>query len=108
MPDAGSYPLEAYLAAECGIFAERFDAGWTVANFCTALAAHLGCSTVIFVGMDFSCEPDNIYAAQIADEENREALIALQHEGKELYSKRDWLMSAEWMCAFAQKNPHIR
>lgn len=106
MPDTGNYPLEAWLAAECGIFAERFDAGWTVANFCTALAAHLGCTTVILVGMDFSCGPDAIYASQIAGEENRDALLEIE-KGK-LFSKRDWLMSADWTSAFARKEAGIR
>lgn len=106
MPDAGSYPIETWLAAECGIFTERFDAGWTVANFCTSLAAHLGCATLIFVGMDFSCGPEAIYASKIVGEENRDALIELEKD--KLYSKRDWLMAAEWMGDFAKKNPGIR
>ncbi len=106
MPDSGSYPLEAWLAAECGIFTERFDGGWTVSNFCTSLAAHLGCGTVIFVGMDFSCGSDAIYASQIAGEENRDSLVELEKD--KLYSKRDWLMSAEWIGAFAKKNPGIQ
>jgi hypothetical protein len=105
MPDGGSYPLEAWMAAEMGIFAERFDGGWTVSNFCTSVAAHLGCNPIIFVGMDFSCGPDAIYAAQMAGEENRQALIELEKD--KLYSKRDWLMSAEWTVSFAKKYPHI-
>jgi hypothetical protein len=105
MPDAGNYPLEAWLAAECGIFSESFDAGWTVSNFCTSLASHLGCSAVIFVGMDFSCGPQEIYASQILGDEHSEALIALDKDN--LYSKRDWLMSADWMGAFARKNPAV-
>jgi hypothetical protein len=106
MPDSGSYPLEAWIAAELGIFAERFDAGWTVANFCTALAAHLGCSKMILAGMDFSCGPDAIYASKIAGEENRAKLIEIQKD--KLYSKRDWLMSAEWTASFAKKHPGIQ
>jgi hypothetical protein len=106
MPDGGSYPIEAWLAAECGIFAERFDAGWTVSNFCTSIAAHLGCSTVIFVGMDFSCGPKEIYASKISGDENRDSLIELEKD--KLYSKRDWLMSAEWTVTFARKNPEIQ
>ena len=106
MPDSGSYPLETWLAAECGVFAERFDAGWTVANFCTSLAAYLGYSTIIFVGMDFSCGPDAIYASKIPGDENRDGLIEL--EKNKLYSKRDWLMAAEWMSVFAKKNPAIQ
>jgi hypothetical protein len=106
MPDSGSYPLEGWANAECGLFAERFDGGWTVANFCTAIAAHLGCSQVIFVGMDFSCGPSGVYASKMAAEEHQGELIELE-KGK-LYSRKDWLMAAEWTGAFAQKNPHIQ
>jgi hypothetical protein len=102
MPDSGSYPLEAWLAAEIGVFAERFDGGWTVANFCTSLAAHLSCDPIIFIGMDFSCGPNAIYASKIAGDENRNALIELEKD--KLYSKRDWLMSAEWTASFAKKH----
>jgi hypothetical protein len=105
MPDSGSYPLESWILAEAGIFAERFDGGWTVSNFCTSIATYLGCNPVIFLGMDFSCEFDQIYASKIAGNENRERLIEL---GKDkLYSKRDWLMSADWTVSFAKKHPHI-
>ena len=106
MPDSGSYPLETWLAAECGVFAERFDAGWTVGNFCTSLAAHLGCTTLIFVGMDFSCGPGAVYASKIPGDESRDGLIELEKD--KVYSKRDWLMAAEWMGAFAKKNPTIQ
>ncbi len=105
MSDSGNYPLEAWASAEAGIFAERFDGGWTVANFCTSIAAHLGCNPIIFVGMDFSCGPDEMYASKIGGDENRGCLVELE-KGK-LYSKRDWLMSAEWTVSFAKKNPHI-
>ena len=106
MPDGGSYPLERWMAAECGIFSERFDAGWTVSNFCTALAAHLGCSAIIFVGMDFSCGPDATYASSLPDDKNRDEFVELEKD--KLYSKRDWLMSAEWMGTFAQNHPRIQ
>lgn len=106
MPDGGNYPLEGWLSAECGIFAEKFDGGWTVANFCAALTAHLGFSTVIFVGMDFSCGPEQIYAGNIPGEENQSALIELE-KGK-LYSKKDWLMSAEWMGSFTGCYPQTQ
>ena len=106
MADGGSYPIESWLAAECGVFSERFDGGWTVSNFATAVAAHLGCSTIIFVGMDFSCGPNEIYAANIAGDENRKELIEL--EKNKLYSKRDWMMSAEWMGTFARNHPNIQ
>lgn len=105
MADGGNYPLETWMAAESGVFAERFDAGWTVANFSTAIAAHLGCSPIILVGMDFSCGADAIYASQMAGVENQEELIEIKKG--ELYSKRDWMMSAEWTSAFARTHDKI-
>ncbi len=105
MPSTGNHPLESYLAAECGIFSEPFDAGWTVANFCIALAAHLGCTTLILVGMDWSCGPNEVYASGLSGKEHEGKLIALKQEG--LYSRQDWLMSAEWTRVFMDKHPTI-
>lgn len=106
IPDSGSYPLEGWMAAECGVFSEPLDSGWTVSNAACAIAVHLGCDPIICVGMDFSCGPDVIYASEIPGEKNRQELIEL--EKGVLYSKKDWLASAEWMGEFAKKHPEHR
>lgn len=93
--EGGSYPIERWIKEQYGIDAESFDGGWTVANLCTALAVHLGCDPIIFVGMDFSTlKPDS-----------QDSWVEV---GDGLYTKRDWLMSVEWLSAFAEKHSTIR
>ncbi len=69
---------------------ERFDGGWTVGNFLTAVAVHLGCSPIIFVGMDLCYEKGRKYAQIEAD--LPEGLI----EARGAITQKDWLMSAQW------------
>ncbi len=104
IPDSGSYPLENWLAAECGIFTEPFDSGWTVSNVAASLAAHLGCSPIICMGMDFACGKE-VYASGLSAEKNADELIEVEPG---VFSKKDWVMSAEWMSSFALKHPHLQ
>ncbi|MES2122628.1 MAG: 6-hydroxymethylpterin diphosphokinase MptE-like protein [Chlamydiota bacterium] len=105
IPDSGSYPLENWLASECGIFTEPFDSGWTVSNVAASLAAHLGCSPIICIGMDFACGKETVYASGLSAEKNAEELIEVQPG---VFSKKDWVMSAEWMGSCALKFPHLQ
>ncbi|MBS0619908.1 MAG: DUF115 domain-containing protein [Verrucomicrobia bacterium] len=98
MPGSGSCPLESWIHG-----GERLDSGWTVANFCAAIAFHLGCNPIVFVGTDFSCG-EGIYAGKIAGEENRDALVPT---GGGRFSKMDWLLSAEWMGGLAHAHPEV-
>lgn len=102
MPENQGSLIETWIAQECGIVTEPLDTGWTVANVCAVIAEHLGCNPIILVGMDFACQKEEIYAAGLEGEEHKDHLIDIK-EG-ELYSKKDWLMSAEWMGEFIKSH----
>jgi hypothetical protein len=106
--EGGNYPIEKWLREKYGIPHPTFDGGWTVANFCTAVAVLLGCNPIIFVGMEFSCPPDQVYAAGMQADEQRGFIQVQNSEGKPLLTKNDWLMSAEWLGALTQKHPQTR
>ncbi len=109
MAEGGNYPIEKWLKEKYQIPFNTFDGGWTVANFCTAIAALLGCSPIIFVGMEFSCPKDAIYAAGMQGNEHDKGFIEVQDkEGQKLYTKNDWMMSAEWLSAFATSHSEVR
>jgi hypothetical protein len=80
---------------------ERFDGGWTVGNFLTAIALHLGCNPIIFVGMDLCYQQGRKYAK--IDSDLPEGLI----EARGSLTQKDWLMSAEWTEDLAKKHPLI-
>lgn len=106
MPDSGNYPLEQWIYQELGLVCQPVDSGWTSANFCATIAAHLGCSPIICVGMDFCCPNNQIYAGNMqSDEENWVECINAKKEKR--ISKPDWLASACWLDQFAKKNAQI-
>jgi hypothetical protein len=109
MSGTGNYPIEKWLEEECGIESPRGESGWTVATFAVSIALHLGCNPILLAGMDFCCHPDAIYASGLKGEENREQLISFEDEQGELrHSKRDWLMSGEWIAEQARVHPERR
>ena len=69
---------------------EKFDGGWTVGNFLTQIAVFLGCSPILFVGMDFAYEKGKKYSGV-----EGEAEVELIEVGGKL-TQRDWLMAALW------------
>ncbi len=105
MAGSGSYPLEEWMNSSCGVASERRDNGWTVATFCTSLALELGCNTLILAGMDFACgEDEAIYASGVSGQEHADEFLSFEDEaGNEHLTKRDWLMSAEWLSAKAKE-----
>lgn len=106
MPDSDNYPLEKWIYQELGLNYPLMDSGFTAANFCALIAAHLGCNPIICVGMDF-CSPSNqVYAAGLqADQENWVECINAKKEKR--ISKPDWLASSSWLDQFAEKNQEI-
>jgi hypothetical protein len=102
-PDNGGHGWEKILLGEETIF----EGGWTVATFCTAVAVHLGCDPIIFLGLDLSYS-EEIYAEGVSEKSVHGGVVAVvnREEGeKKLFSKRDWILSAEWLGEFAAEHP---
>ncbi|MBY0528562.1 MAG: DUF115 domain-containing protein [Rhabdochlamydiaceae bacterium] len=109
MAEGGSYVIERWFQEKYGISLEPFNAGWTVSNFAAAIALMLGCNPIICVGMDFSFPADEMYAQGITESACQKDLILVKDAaGNPVYSKKDWVMSAEWMGAFAAAHPDVR
>ncbi len=87
---SGTIPMEEWIAGRLGLSTATFDGGWNVATFLSALAARLGCSPIILVGVDLS---------------------STKPEGDEWiewkkghFTKADWLLAAEWLGEFAKEH----
>ncbi len=80
---------------------ESFDGGWTVGNFLTAIAVHMGCSPIYFVGMDLCYENGRKYAQIHGDVPD--GLV----EARGQITQRDWLMSAMWTEGMANGREFI-
>jgi hypothetical protein len=75
---------------------EPFDGGWTVGNFMTAVAIHMGCSPIIFVGMDLCYQEGQKYARIQANLPDHLIRIG------DVMTQKDWLMGARWTESLAK------
>ena len=97
VPSNPAYPLDVWLQG-----GETFDGGWTVSTFLTSLATYMGCSPVIFAGMDLSYE-----SAPYALEEEKRLLPGEIH-WKGVRTKKDWVLSARFLEEVIASHPHAR
>ncbi len=70
---------------------ESMDGGWTVGNFLTSIALHMGCSPIFFMGMDFCYERGRKYAKM--ETGPTDSLVQVG----DVWTQRDWLMAARWI-----------
>jgi hypothetical protein len=81
-----------------------FEGGGTVTTFCTALALHLGCNPIIFVGMDLAYGKDLEKYAQMQGFGDSHSSPMLY---KENYTQKDWVISASWLEYFIAQHVDI-
>lgn len=102
---SGGYPLEEWMAEELGLKSPPFEGGWNVATFCAALGQQMGCSPIIFVGMDLCTSSENLYASGV-EEKKGEGLVEVKNRlGETVFARRDWLMAAKWLEGFVKQHP---
>jgi hypothetical protein len=99
VPSNPSYELEKWL--NNGFV---FDGGWTVSTFCAALAAYLGCSPIIFAGVDLSFPPGGAIYAASHGEVYPEGVI----EWQDLLTKKDWILAGRWLEELMKSYPSTR
>lgn len=103
LTDGAGYPIDSWLSSYLGLSSHPFEAGWNVATFLSAIAASMGCNPIIFVGMDLAFSGNIPYANGVHLSSLEEERIELKGEdGSTLFSKKDWIIAAEWIESFAQ------
>lgn len=70
-----------------------FNAGWTVGTFLTSVAKLMGCSPILFVGMDLCYKAGKKYAK--IEAESPEGLIQVG----DVWTQKDWFLASRWIEA---------
>ncbi len=94
-----------WVPSHCGIRIdelESFDGGCTVTTFCAAVALHLGCSPIIFVGMDLAYEDGKIKYFGSSPEGSSPTVL---YEGK--HTQKDWVIAAKWLENLARERSDV-
>lgn len=117
IPGAGGYDTAAWLEEKLGIQSEELDEGHNVVNFCTEIALRLGCSPIIFVGLDLAYTDLKEYAKgvvdnpQMTEEElakrfgDTSPVIRLDIYGEPVYTQWKWVAESEWITKLQHEHP---
>lgn len=104
----GGYDVAALFEEKLGITSQDVDEGHNVVNFCVSIAHALGCSPILFVGLDLAFTDKKLYAPGVLQEEPQEIeerLIKLDIHGKPIYTMQKWVAEAKWLSLFAASHP---
>lgn len=104
LPENGFYPLADWLWRQIMPDLGHFDGGWHVGTFLAQLACYMGCSPIIFVGMDLSFNK-SYYAFEKKGEIDADLILAQDGYGNEIYTKADFALSVAWLQGLAKENP---
>lgn len=74
-----------------------FETGWNVSNFLMQVALYLGCNPILFVGQDHCYEGTHKYPETMAHSDNMPLILAKDKQGHDVWTKRDFLLSLEWI-----------
>jgi hypothetical protein len=101
MGSSQGFPLERWLLEPLA----PFDGGTHVGTFLTHVATLLGCSPIIFVGMD-GCSADGVvYYGEIEEKWRQDPLITTDRSGKPVQSRLDFLLGRRFFEQFANIHP---
>lgn len=107
---AGGYDTAEWFEEQLGISHKILDEGHNVVNFCTEIARELGCSPIIFVGMDLAFTGDAAYAGGVSEEKH-----SISHEvirpdiyGKPVRTLWKWISESDWLSRFVHENPELQ
>lgn len=98
---SGGFPLEQWLTPDL----PSFDAGTHVGTFLAHVATHLGCSPVIFVGMDGCRRGETLYFDNTLEKRRDDPLIVEDRFGEAAQSRRDFILGRRWLEKFALDHP---
>lgn len=119
IPGSGGYDTAEWFETELGIERDEIlDEGYNVVNFCVEIARAMGCSPIIFVGVDLAFTGMQSYVSGVI-EHNRVKkneilkgsdfdLIALKKKdihGKPVYTLWKWISESEWIAQYAKDHP---
>lgn len=114
---AGGYEVSKYFDEAFGIEEEEIDEGHNVVNFCVEIATRMGCSPIIFAGVDLAFTEKQAYASGIVAERNMENFASENFEdkpiertdifGKPIDTLWKWVAESDWTGEYAREHPLI-
>lgn len=111
---SGGYETAGYFEEKLGISPPvEIDEGQNVVNFCVSLAHLLGCSPLIFIGLDLAYTANQSYTegvilnAALSQNQKKNAIVQADIYGNPVLTEWKWLDEASWIGNFAAEHPEV-
>jgi len=110
LPSVLSIPFENWLREQLGMsLTFSFEEYSTVSDALFKLAILFGCNPIILVGLDLSFTESRYYAKgverDVSKMEEEKTILVKDIFGQDVYTKMDWIKSAELISLWAKENP---
>ncbi len=109
IPGAGGYDVSEWYEEKLGIASDFLDEGHNVVNFCTEIATRMGCSPIIFIGMDLAFTGRKSYAEGVAEApaHGEPRIFYNDIYGKITETSWKWLAESDWLSNYAKNNSDV-
>jgi hypothetical protein len=116
----GGYYISKWFEEQLDIEDVIVDEGYNVLNFCVEIARNMGCSNIIFVGLDLAYTDMKLYGdgvitdSTVKQEEilqggmNASAFMRPDMYGNPVYTLWKWVTESEWIGQYAQIHPEVK
>lgn len=104
---AGGYDISEWFEEKLGLKSDFLDEGYNVVNFCTEIAVRMGCSPIIYIGMDLAFTGNKPYAEGVEESSNEEEgkLFRKDIYGQVTTTSWKWVAESDWLKEFASEHP---
>ncbi len=108
---SGGYDTAEWFERRFGLECDALDEGHNVVNFSAEIARMLGCSPIIFVGIDLAFTNDAAYAPGVEDASSlpEEAQLILETDiyGNPVKTLWKWTAEAKWLADYAEEHKEV-
>lgn len=112
LPHASSYPICDWLEQQVGLKTSmQLSEGFNVINLLTDLARRLGCTTLLFVGLDLAFTDNKLYGTdveQVAGKLAEGRVAATDIFGKPTETLPKWQLESRFLSEFAREYKQLR
>jgi len=110
----GGYAIADYFEETLGIVGEPFEEGRNVITFALEIAHQMGCSPIIFVGMDLAYTNKKEYSSGVQPSQPSDAhghsksrLSRIDIYGKAVGTEWKWVAESDWIAEWAKEHPEV-
>ncbi len=108
---SGGYEIGNYFDEALNIKETELDEGHNVVNFLTEIAERMGCSPIVYVGLDLALTGGKEYSSFVEDVTGpplEKKIVRTDIYGQPVQTYWKWVAESFWISTFAKEHPKLK